>query len=194
MKKTINSEYGKMPPQAIELEEAVLGACILEKDAILNIIDILKPKSFYKDAHQKIFSAILDLSNKLQPIDLMTVTEKLRKSDELELIGGAIYIAQLTTKVASASHVEHHSRIIAEKFIQCEIIRISSEMLNKAYDPMCDIDDLLNFSESELFKISQGSIKKEPVKIDIAVKDALKQIDKASNSDKHLSGIPSGQQ
>src|SRR6056297_2579469 len=116
-------DYGKKPPQAVDLEEAVLGAIMLEKDAIISVMDILAPESFYKDAHQKIYKAILHLSQNLQPIDILTVTEELKKREELEEVGGPVYITQLTSKVATAAHIEYHARIIAQKHIQRELIR-----------------------------------------------------------------------
>jgi replicative DNA helicase len=183
---------GKIPPQAIDLEEAVLGALMLEKDAILTIIDILKPESFYKDVHQKIFKAILDLATRQEPIDLLTVTESLRRSDCLEEIGGPYYISQLTSKVASAAHVEFHSRIIAQKYIQRELIRVSSEIQNMAFDDSKDVDELLDFSENSIYKIAEGSIKKEIQPVNVLIKEAILQIQEAGKREDHLSGVPSG--
>ena len=111
--KMLAYEMGKVPPQAIDLEEAVLGAIMLERDAVITVMDILKPESFYKEAHQKIFQAVSSLSTKLEPIDLYTVTEELRKNDHLEEVGGPVYIAQLTSKVGSAAHIDFHAKIIA---------------------------------------------------------------------------------
>src|SRR4030043_16489 len=151
----LNIELGKIPPQAIELEEAVLGAVMLEKDAILEIIDILSPESFYKEEHQKIFQAIIDLSSNNKAIDILTVTEELKKNKVLEEVGGPLYITQLTSRVASAAHLEFHARIVAQKHIQRELIRVSSEIQNKAFDDSIDVNDLLDFSEAELFNIAQ---------------------------------------
>jgi replicative DNA helicase len=133
---------GKVPPQACEIEEAILGALMLESDAIEQIN--LKPEHFYKDSHQKIFKSILDLHSKKQPIDLLTVQDSLRKNGFLDEVGGPYYIATLTTKIASAIHVEDHSRIITEKFIRRELIRLSSEMTKGAFDEASDIDDIIN--------------------------------------------------
>jgi replicative DNA helicase len=185
-------EFGKIPPQALELEEAVLGAVMLEKDAILQVIDILKPESFYKEAHQKIFAAIIDLTSANKAIDLLTVTEELRKKKHLEEVGGPVFVAQLTTRVASAAHVEFHARIVAQKHIQRELIRVSSEIQNRAFDESSDVDDLLDFSESELFNIAQGNIKKESQKLNVLIKEAILQIEEASKRADSLIGIPSG--
>ena len=185
-------DYGKLPPQALDLEEAVLGAIMLEKDAIIAVMDIIHPGSFYKDAHQKIFKAVLDLSQELQPIDILTVTEELRKRDELDLVGGPFYITQLASKVSSAAHIEYHARIIAQKYIQRELIRVSTEIQGRAYDDSIDVNDLIDFSESELFKVAEGNIKKETTKINLIIEDALNQIEEASKREDGLSGVPSG--
>jgi replicative DNA helicase len=183
---------GKIPPQAIDLEEAVLGALMLEKDAILMVIDILKPESFYKDVHQKIYKGILDLATRQEPIDLLTVTDSLRRNDTLEEIGGPYYITQLTSKVASAAHVEFHARIIAQKFVQRELIRVSSEIQSLAFDDSKDVDELLDFSESAIFKIAEGNIKKEIQPINVLIKEAIHQIQEAGKREDSLSGVPSG--
>ena len=188
----INLDYGKLPPQAIELEEAVLGAIMLEKHAVVSVIDMLKPESFYKEVHQKIYSAILDLSTQEKPIDILTVTEELRKREQLEEVGGPFYITQLTSRVASAAHIEYHARIIAQKYIQRELIRISSEIQGRAYDETIDVDDLLDFSESQLFEVAEGNIKKETAKINVLIKEAVHQIEEASKREDSLSGVPSG--
>ncbi len=183
---------GKMPPQAVELEEVVLGAIMLEKDAIISVIDILKPESFYVDAHQKIYKAIIDLFSKDQPIDILTVTEELRKQEVLNEVGGPYYIAQLTSRVASAANIDFHARIIQQKYIQRELIRVSTEIQNQAYDDSVDVNDLLDFAESQLFEVAQGNIKKESVAINLVVAEAIKQIEEAGKREDNLSGVPSG--
>ncbi len=188
----INSEYGKIPPQAIELEEAILGALMLEKGIEIQVMDILKPESFYSDAHRKIFQAIIDLSTKHDPIDILTVTEQLRRNQQLEEVGGPFYITQLTSRVASAAHIEFHSRIIAQKFIARELIRGSSEIQNRAFDSSLDVNDLLDFSEKEIFNLAYANIKKETVRIDMIIKESIKQIEEASKREDGLSGVPSG--
>ena len=185
-------DYGRIPPQALDIEEAVLGAIMLEKDAIIAVMDIIRPESFYKDAHQKIFKVVLDLSQNLQPIDILTVTEELRKRDELDLIGGPFYITQLASRVSSAAHIEYHARIIAQKHIQRELIRVSTEIQGRAYDDSIDVNDLIDFSESELFKVAEGNIKKETTKINVIIQEAISQIEEAGRREDGLSGVPSG--
>jgi replicative DNA helicase len=185
-------ELGKVPPQAIDLEEAVLGAILIEKDAILNVIDVLKADSFYKENHQKVFQAIIDISSRHEPIDLLTVSEELRRNNLLDEVGGAVYIAQLTSKVGSAAHLEFHSKIIAQKYIQRELIRVSSEIQSRAFDDSIDVDDLLDYSEMELFKVAEGNIKRETAPINILVKEALKKLEEAGKREDGLSGVPCG--
>ncbi len=188
----INDELGKLPPQAVDIEQAILGALMLEKDAILSVIDILKPNSFYNDAHNKIYQAILNLSIKYKAIDILTVTEALRNTGDLDEIGGPFYITQLTNRVASAAHIEYHARIVAQKFIQRELIRISSDIQKRAFDDSIDVVDLLDFSESELFKVAEGNIKRETTKVNVVIQQAIKQIEEASKREDGLVGVPSG--
>ncbi|HPX04937.1 MAG TPA: replicative DNA helicase [Tenuifilaceae bacterium] len=185
-------ELGKVPPQAVDLEEAVLGAVMVEKDALLDIVDILKVESFYKESHQKIFKAILDLSGRLEPIDMLTVTEELRKENLLDEVGGPVFIAQLTSRVGSAAHIEFHAKIIAQKYIQRELIRVSSDIQTRAFDDTVDVDDLLDYSEMELFKVAEGNIKRDSQPINLLVKEALHQIEEAGKREDGLSGVPAG--
>lgn len=190
--KDINAEFGRVPPQATELEETVLGALMLEKGSEIQVMDILRPESFYIEAHQKIYKAIVDLSTNHEPIDIYTVTERLKKNNNLDEVGGAFYIAQLTNKVGSGAHLEFHARIIAQKYIQRELIRITSDIQNQAFDQSIDVDDLLNHSEKELFNLAYGNIKNETLKLDTVIKQAIEQIEQASKRDDGLSGVPSG--
>ena len=130
----INLEKGKLPPQALDLEEAVLCAMMIDKKGVDEVIDILQPDAFYKDAHKNIFEAIVQLFNETQPIDLLTVSAQLKKTGKLDLSGGDYYLIQLTQKISSSAHIEFHSRIILQKFIQRSLIKISSEIIEQSYD------------------------------------------------------------
>src|SRR5690606_35541392 len=141
-------------PQAVDLEEAVLGAMMLEKEAVNVAIDILQAKSFYKESHQKIFEVIHDLFQQSEPIDILTITNELRKRGELEVVGGPYYITQLTNRVASAANIEFHARIISQKYIQRELIRISTEIITDAFDETSDVFSLLDNAESSLFAVT----------------------------------------
>ena len=189
---TVLPDFGKVPPQAIDMEEAVLGAIMLEKEAVITVLDILKPESFYKDAHRKIFKAILDLNLREHPVDLYTVTEELRAHQELESVGGPVYLTQLTSKVVSAANVDYHSRIVAQKYIQRELIRVSSEIQTRSFDDTYDVTELLDYSENELFQIAEGNIKREVSPINVVIKEAIAEIEKAGKREDALVGTPSG--
>lgn len=186
-------EFGKLPPQVRELEEAVLGAIMIEQDAINEIIDILKDESFYVDAHQRIYRAIRLLYQNQAPIDLLTVTEHLKKLGELDAAGGPFYIAQLTNKVGSAANVEYHARIIAEKHIQRMLISSSTEIIKDAYEDSTDVFELLDKAEKSLFSIAENNLKRSSEDITSLVMSELKEIDiRMQNSQDHLNGVPSG--
>nr|WP_294895851.1 replicative DNA helicase [uncultured Pedobacter sp.] len=186
------SGLGKLPPQALDLEEAVLGALMLEKDALSTVIDILKPDVFYKDAHQKIFQAIQTLFTASSPVDILTVCAQLRQQGELELIGGAFYITELTNRVASAANIEFHARIISQKFIQRELIRISTDIINQSYEDTSDVFELLDYAEKNLFDIAQNNLRRDSRKMDDIVKESLKILESLRGKDDSLTGVPSG--
>lgn len=186
------SGLGKLPPQAVDLEEAVLGALMLEKDALSAVIDILKPEVFYKESHQKIFEAIHMLFQKSSPVDILTVTSQLRQQGDLEMIGGAYYITELTNRVASAANIEYHARIISQKYIQRELIRISTEIINNAYEDTTDIFDLLDNAEKNLFDIAQNNLRRDSRKMDDIVRESIETLEKLRDKVDGLTGVPSG--
>ncbi|RIW15737.1 replicative DNA helicase [Algoriphagus lacus] len=183
---------GKVPPQAVELEEAVLGALMLEKDALTNVIDILKVESFYKESHKVIFQAILDLFTESQPIDLLTVTTQLRKNGALEIAGGAFYITELTSKVASAANIEYHARIITEQSIKRELIRISGEIQKDAFEDTTDVFELLDKMEQSLFEISEKNIRKNYSDMRSIMREAIIELEARKLQKDGLTGVPSG--
>lgn len=185
-------ELGKLPPQSVQLEEAVLGAIMLESSAYIEICDIINPESFYKNENGLIFKAITDVYSKNKPIDFLTVIEQLKVNKELESVGGAVYLTNLTSNIGSASHIEYHARIIQQKFIQRELIRISFNILKEAYNELDDVSILINFAESELFGITQSNLKKEPKHIGEIGKEQLKLLCKINESDNEFIGIPTG--
>ena len=183
---------GKLPPQAVDLEEAVLGALMIEKDALNAIIDVLKPESFYKEAHQRIYNAIVVLFNSSNPVDLLTVTNQLRELGDIEVAGGAGYITQLTTKVNSAANIEYHARIITQAAMKREMIRIASEVLREAYDDTTDVFALMDRTESGLFQISESNIKKNYADMGALMSEALKELERRREQKDGLTGVPSG--
>jgi replicative DNA helicase len=186
------NEFGKVQPQNLELEEAVLGALMLEKDAYSKIVDILKPDCFYSPQNQKIYEAIQTLGSMSQPIDMLTVTEQLRVLGTLEEVGGPLRISQLTTSVASAANVEFHARIVAQKYLARELISFSSQIQSLAFDDSIDILDVLHEAEGKLFELSQSNLKKDVTRIDPVILEALKKLEEAGNRQDGLSGLATG--
>lgn len=187
----INLEKGKLPPQALDLEEAVLGAMMIDKKGVDEVIDILQPDAFYKDAHKYIFEAIVILFNDSQPIDLLTVSAQLKKMAKLDLAGGDFYLIQLTQKISSSAHIEFHSRIILQKFIQRSLIKISNDIIEESYDDTTDVFDLLDKAESKLYEVTQGNIKKSSETAQSLVIQAKKRIEEIANKE-GLSGVATG--
>lgn len=187
-----NMVYGKVPPQAKELEEAVLGAIMLEKTAFDVVVEILKPDCFYVEAHQRVFAAMQSLANKSQPIDILTVAEELRFKEELDLVGGPYYLTKLTNAVVSAANIEAHSRIILQKYIQRELIRVSGEIINDAFEDSSDVFDLLDDAESKLFEITNNNLRKNFETIDSVLVNTIKRIEDLRHKNEDITGVPSG--
>jgi len=185
-------DYGHLQPQAPELEAAVLGALMIEKDAYPLISEILKPESFYEHRHQLLYKAIQILAIGQKPIDMLTVTEQLRSTGELEEVGGPVYIAQLAGRVNSSAHIEYHARIIAQKFLARELITFTSSIQTKAFDETQDVDDLMQEAESKLFTISQQNMKKDYTQINPVIQQAYDQLKVAASRDSGLSGLSTG--
>src|SRR5690554_4189760 len=184
-------EKGKVPPQATDLEEVVLGALMIDKKGVDEVIDILHSEVFYKPAHQYIFQAIFTLFENSQPVDLLTVSAQLKKDGKLELAGGEFYLIQLTQKVSSSAHIEFHARIVLQKFIQRSLIKISSEFIEASYDEGTDVFDLLDTAEAKLYEVAQGNIKRSSETAQSLVIQAKKRIEEIANKE-GLSGVPSG--
>ena len=187
-----NKVDGKLQPQAIDLERAVLGALMIDNESLSDTIDSLHPEYFYKREHQKIFEAIVKLFNNTQPVDILTVTEELKKMGEIDFIGGLSYISELTNNIASASNTEFHARIIAEKFIKRSLISISNNIINDAFNESVDIFDLLSSAEEKLFTVTEGTLRKSYDKMSVLIKGALENIEILRNKEDTLSGIPTG--
>ncbi len=185
-------EIGKLQPQDTDLEEAVLGALMLEKDAYVVVCDILKPESFYDVRNQKIYASIQSLGAMQRPIDMLTVTEQLRLDGNLEDVGGPLRISELTGRVSSAANVEYHARIVAQKYLARELITFCSSIETKAFDESNDVDDLLQEAEGRLFEITQHNVKKDVTQIDPVISEAIKKIEDAANRESGLSGLQTG--
>ncbi len=189
--KIINLAKGKIPPQAIDLEEAVLGAMLIDKKGVDDVIDILNPEAFYDNRHKEIYAAIYKLFQESKPIDLLSVSSELKKEGKLEKGGGDFYLIELTQKVSSSAHIEYHSRIILQKYIQRRLISISSEIIENAYDETTDVFDLLDDAEGKLFEVTQGNLKKGAEVAENLVSQAIKKIEEISNKE-GMSGLATG--
>ncbi len=187
-----NYVFGRVQPQATPLEEAVLGAIMLDKDALTVVLDILQSQSFYLDAHQLIYRAMLRLFERSQPIDLLTVMEELKKSGDLEAVGGPAYLAELTNRVASAANIEYHARIIAQKHIQRELITVSTQTIRDAFEDTTDVFQLLDDAEQGLFAIAQQNMSKGYDSMGSLASKALKQLEELKNKEDGLTGVPTG--
>ena len=183
---------GKLQPQAIELEEVVLGALMIDNESLSDTIDSLQSEYFYKPDHQKIFEAIVNLFNNSKPVDILTVSEELKRLGFLESVGGMLYISQLTNNISSASNTEFHARIIAEKFIKRSLISISNNIIGDAFNDTIDIFDLLNTAEEKLFTVTEGTLRKSYDKMSSLIKGALDNIEILRQKEDGLSGVPSG--
>ena len=183
---------GKLQPQAIELEEAVLGALMIDNESLSDTIDSLQPEYFYKIDNQKIFEAIINLFNNSKPVDILTVSEELKRMGDLDSVGGMLYISQLTNNISSSSNTEFHARIIAEKFIKRSLISISNNIIGDAFNDTIDIFDLLNTAEEKLFNVTEGTLRKSYDKMSVLIKGALDNIEVLRQKEDGLSGVPSG--
>ena len=192
-KKSIdNTSYAHLQPQALEVERAVLGALMNDRDAYAVVCEILSPESFYEQRNQLIYSAIRDLSLAEKPVDVLTVTDELERQGCLDKVGGAIYIADLSNKVASSANIEYHARIIAHKFLARQLISFASEIETKAFDGSMDIDDLMQEAEGSLFELSRRNMKKDYTQIDPVISNAVEVIQKAAANKDGLTGVPTG--
>ncbi len=190
--KIAENELGKLPPQAIELEEKVLGALMIEKDAYSNIADLLRPESFYEHKNGLIFEAIRALAVKEEPIDSYTVAEKLKSLGNLTEIGGIDTLTHLTRDVASTAHLRYHAQIVAQKATARDLIAMAAQLEEEGYDETQDVEEIMQHAEAKIFEISQRTQKREVTQIDPVISEALQRIDKAAQNEGNISGIPSG--
>ncbi len=190
--RNISDSLGKLPPQALDLEEAVLGALMLEKNALTAVVEFLRPDHFYSEQHKEIFTAIIDLFSASDPVDMRTVVAQLRKNGKLEVVGGAYYIAELTSKVSSAANIEYHARIIIEMAIKRDLIQIASQVHQDAYEDTTDVFELLDKTEQSIFKISDANLRKNYDNMKSLMFLAIKELQEKKNHKDGLTGIPSG--
>ncbi|MBQ3877357.1 MAG: replicative DNA helicase [Prevotella sp.] len=188
----IDTTYAHLQPQALDIERAVLGALLIDKDAYAVVCEMLYPESFYEPRNQMIYSAIRDLSMNEKPVDVLTVTEQLSRNGKLEEAGGPAYIAEISSRVASSAHIEYHARIVAQKFLARQLIQFASDVETKAFDETIDVDDLMQHAEGSLFELSQKNMKKDYVQVDFVIETAYNAIMKAYENKDGLTGVPTG--
>jgi len=186
------NEMGKLPPQAQELEDSVLGALMIEKDAYGTVADLLRPEVFYKDQNRMVYEAIRELASQDQPIDMLSVAEKMKSQGTLDKAGGAIYLAELTRRVASTAHLRYHAEIVAKKATARDVIALAAQIEEMGYDETQDVDELMQTAEAGIFEISQRSQKRDVTQIDPVIEEAFKRMEKAAKNTGSISGIPSG--
>ena len=183
---------GKLPPQAQELEDSVLGALMIEKDAYGTVADLLRPEVFYKDQNRMVYEAIRELASQDQPIDMLSVAEKMKSQGTLDKAGGAIYLAELTRRVASTAHLRYHAEIVAKKATARDVIALAAQIEEMGYDETQDVDELMQTAEAGIFEISQRSQKRDVMQKDPVIEEAFKRMEKAAKNTGSISGIPSG--
>ena len=188
----VDNSYGHLQPQALEVEKAVLGALMIDKDAYAIVCETLRPDSFYEPRNQMVYEAIRDLAIEEKPVDVLTVTERLAKNGTLEEIGGPGYVAELSSRVASSANIEYHANIIAQKSLARQLISYTGMIQTKAFDETVDIDDLMQEAEGSLFELSQRNMKKDYTQINPVISQAIKTIQAAAANTDGLTGVPTG--
>ncbi len=188
----LETPTGRVQPHAADVEAAVLGALMLEKDALSKVVDSIRPEIFYRSAHRDIFEAIQQLFQNSEPIDLLTVTHKLRSMGKLEAVGGPFYLAELTHRVAGAGNIEYHCHILIQKYIQREIIRISGEINAKAFEETNDPFDLLDHAERELYQLSGNNLRRESLSLEHLSFKTIQMLEELRNKGGGITGVRSG--
>ncbi|KXB40252.1 replicative DNA helicase [Bacteroidales bacterium KA00344] len=188
----IDPTYAHMQPQAVDVEKVVLGALMIDRDAFSVIGEIVRPETFYEPSHQKIYTAIQTLNINESPVDIMTVTNELQKEGTLDDVGGAPYVVDLASQVASSAHIEYHAKILQQKYLARQLISFASVIETKAFDATVDVDELMQEAEGNLFELSQKNMRQEYTQIDPVIRQAVDILQKASANSDGLTGIPSG--
>ncbi len=188
---TLGLEMGNKPPQALDVEEAVIGALLIEPGCVDEAMEELTPSCFYSDRHRMVFQAMVSLSNEHSPIDILTVAQKLKADGNLEAVGGAVTLAQLSQKVGAAAHIEVYIKILKQKSIQRELITASYDILKNSYDDSTNVDDLIDMAQTKIFAAIQNNVKKDVQEIGSVINQAIQDIENLQNTT-GLSGVPSG--
>ena len=190
--RSLDNSYAHLQPQAIDIERIVLGALMIDKDAFSVVSETLHPETFYEPRNQKVYRAIQSLSLEENPVDIMTVTEELKRQGTLDEVGGPAYILDLSSHVASSAHIEYHAKILAQKYLARQLISFASVIETKAFDETIDVDELMQEAEGSLFELSQKNMRQDYTQIDPVVKQAVEILQKAAANKGGLTGIPTG--
>jgi len=189
---TIDISVRKVPPQNLEAEQSVLGAILLDNDAINKVLEIMTEEDFYKGAHHKIFSAMVDLDDQNEPVDLITLTDYLRGKNELEEVGGAVYLTSLVNSVPTSANVKYYSKIVHERALLRNLISVATEIITSGYETTGQVDDLLDFAESRIFGISEKKIKPSFFPVKDIVRESFETIERLYDKKERITGIPTG--
>lgn len=185
-------EAGRRPPQAVDIEEAVLGALLLEPNSVADVMDVLVPECFYKEANRKVFKAISALASRHDAVDIYTVAQELKKTEDLETVGGPYYLSQLSMKIGAAAHLDYHTKILVQKYIQRELISISYEVQKDAFDDSITVDDLLDGTQQKIFTLADRNMKRETQSVQDVINEAIDDLQSVQLREDGLSGVPSG--
>jgi len=190
--KEVDVHLDRLPPQNIEAEQSILGAILIDNEALPRALEILDPEDFYKQSHRKIFNVMTGLFDKSEPIDLITLTDYLKKKDELEAVGGISYLSSLVNMVPTAANIKYHSKIVREKALIRGLLRSATEIAGKVYEDNMDAEDLVDFAEKSIFDISDKRIKASFVTLKEVIKDSFEMIEHLYDKKETVTGVPSG--
>jgi replicative DNA helicase len=183
---------GKLIPQNVEAEQFILGSILLENDALLKTLEIINADSFYRETHRKVFAAMLELFERNEPIDLLTLTERLKKNDTLNEVGGASYLAEMMNMVPTAANVRHHARIVREKGVIRRLINVATEIVSQSYEDNRDVDEMLDIAEQKIFEIAENRVAEGFIPVDKIMKESFKTIEQLFERKELVTGIPTG--
>ena len=188
----IDPNFAHVQPQAVDLERVVLGALMVDSDAFSMVSEILKPETFYEPRHQKIYEAIRNMNMDERPVDIMTLVDELTKMGQIDKVGGADYLMEISSSVASAAHIEYHAHILAQKYMARQLIHYAGDIETQAFDESVDVDELMQHAEGELFTLSQNNMKQDYTQVAPVVKNAVEILQRAASNKGGLTGIPTG--
>ncbi len=188
----IDDNLRKVPPQNLEAESSVLGGILLENEAVNQVLELLRPEDFYRESHRKVFRAIVELSDRSEPVDLITLSDFLKNRGELEAVGGTAYLASLADFVPTAANISYYARIVREKSILRRLINVATEVATRGYDGTGNVDELLDSAEKAIFDITEQKIKGSFVKVGDMMKDSIKMVEKLFERKTMITGVPTG--